>query len=154
MMMPEPNIANFSKSLKMYSAPTRLRTGFADLHTLKKSLLDELKELKKIVVKKTAQVEKVIEQLEEASWYKVEDKEGQALILGFIKIAYKYYGEEKRYFASLKDLKSLGYWNQELDYFGNSLDDLEETLSDIESRFLTLDKVEGFKETMDKLSKL
>lgn len=99
---------------------------------------------------KVKSIERLIGFLEDITWLEIPDDQTRNSIVDLIQIAKLYYKEEQEYGASLHaDQK-----REDLEEFLLALDDLKETIQDVESAVITLPKLDGYNEIFDELSRL
>jgi hypothetical protein len=106
-------------------------------------------ELKRELNARTKSFEKLIGFLQDLTWIKILDEETRTAIIDLIQIAKDFYTQEREFIASLKFAES-----EESNAYLRALDDLQETIQDVESAIITLPKLDGFNKIFDELSKL
>jgi hypothetical protein len=99
---------------------------------------------------KVKSIERLIGFLEDITWLDIPDDQTRNSIIDLIQIAKLYYEEEQEYGASLHADQN----SEDMIEFLLALDDLKETIQDVESAIITLPKLDGYNEIFDELSRL
>ena len=149
MMSPHSSFHTLSRNIRPYLHKAD-KSHFTNPKNVTNSENSALKDLKVQLTDKTKSITKLVGFLEDVTWLDIPDDQTRNAIVDLIQIAKLYHKEEQAYGASLHYARR----NKELEEFFLALDDLKETIQDVESAIITLPKLDGYNEIFDELSRL
>lgn len=115
-------------------------------------LLDKILELKNNLSKKTDKINDLINGLEKLTWFNDLNEECLMLINDLIAAIKDLHSSLIRQYINFNFLREKGIAKTEIKEFKNSIDDLKELYSDLESVFFFLPEMPEFSETTKQLS--
>lgn len=120
------------------------------------ALLDKILDFKKSLTKKAETIEDVVEKIEKLTWYNDVDVDSEDLmkINDVISAIRDLHYSFKRQCPGLNKLRDKGIATAEIKNFKSAMQDLNDSASDLESRFFFLPKLSSFQETTKELSLL
>jgi hypothetical protein len=114
--------------------------------------LDAILDFKQSLKKKTNKVYEVNEDIEKLTWMNDLDDECLMIINDLISSAKDLHSSLMRQYVSMNHLRKQGIAKDEIKDFKNSVDELKESYSDLESVFFFLPEMPDFIETTKQLS--
>jgi hypothetical protein len=114
--------------------------------------LDAILELKSKLQEKTGKLVDVNARMEQLTWFNNVDEEGLMVINDLIAAAKDLRSSLVRQYVSMTSLTKQGIAKQEIKDFKYAIDDLRESIEDLESVFFFLPEMPEFKETTKKLT--
>ena len=109
--------------------------------------LDTILEFKKAFTCKSANIESLIEKIEEITWFNQLDKDSLMLINDLISSIRDLHSSLLRQYVSLNLIRSKGIARDEFINFKSAVDDLRDVANDLDSRFFFLPNNIDFQET-------
>ena len=88
------------------------------------------------------------------TWVKADDEESISIVKGVIGDAKSYVDVEVELISFLKPLMEKGVVRKEYELYASLIDDLKETIQDVESAFFALPKDEQFNASLKELEAL
>ena len=116
--------------------------------------LDKILELKMALATKSESVNSLVDRIEEISWFNDLDNEGLMLVNDLIAALRDLHSSFLRQYLSLNFMRTEEIAEKEIKNFKNTIDDVKEAASDLESRFFFLPTLPDFQETTNELSLL
>ncbi len=114
--------------------------------------MDAILQLKNDIKLKTKKIYEANEGIEKLTWLNDLDDECLMLLNDLISSAKDLHSSLIRQYVSLNYVRSQGIAKEEIKDFKNSIDELKESYSDLESIFFFLPEMPGFVETTKELS--
>lgn len=114
--------------------------------------LDAILELKSKLQEKTGKLVDVIARMEQLTWFNNVDEEGLMVLNDLIAAAKDLRSSLVRQYVAITPLTKQGIAKQEIKDFKYAIDDLRESIEDLESVFFFLPEMPDFKETTKKLT--
>jgi len=119
---------------------------------LKNEFLDAILDFKSLIKDKTRRLYEVNENIERLTWLNDLDDDCLMVINDLISAAKDLYSSLIRQYSSMNYLRRQGIAKEEIKDFKNSIDELKEAYSDLESVFFFLPEMPDFVETTKQLS--
>lgn len=116
------------------------------------ALLDQILELKNKLSEKTDQIDNLINDLEKLTWFNDLDEECLMLMNDLIAATKDLHSSLIRQYIQFDFLREKGIAQAEIEKLKNSIDDLKELYSDLESVFFFLPEIPEFSETTKQIS--
>lgn len=116
------------------------------------AFLDAILDLKKKLEDKTNKIYRIIERIEQITWFNDLNDDSLKLLNDLISSAKDLKSTLIRQYVSLAILRRKGIAKEEIKEFKNAIDELEESYEDLESVFFFLPEMPEFVETTKKLS--
>ena len=154
MIAVEPNIMSLSQNFRSYSVPVKKDYVLNVSHELIKVLKIKVNELKETLRNKEERAEKMISLLEQMTWVSKPDAESLAIVKEVVNDAKNYIQHEIEFTSFVKPLISKGLIKKEYDLYISLIDDLRETVQDVESVFFILSKDQEFNNSLIELESL
>ncbi|MGV8090325.1 MAG: hypothetical protein AB2L24_00485 [Mangrovibacterium sp.] len=143
-------IKNTFSSVRAFSF-TEKKSPLLDEKQINK-FLDTLSDLKTFIISKTQKIDEINERMEKLTWFNDLDDECLMLINDLISSAKDLHSSLIRQYIKMNFLRKRGIARDEIKNFKNSVDELKESYSDLESVFFFLPKIPDFIETTKELS--
>lgn len=143
-------IQNTFSSVRSFSY-TEKKSSISE-EELTNKFLDAIIDLKSLLSSKTHRIYEVNTNIEKLTWLNDLDEECLMIINDLISAAKDLYSSLIRQFVSMNYLRKRGIVKEEIKDFRNSIDELKEAYSDLESVFFFLPEMPDFVETTKQLS--
>ena len=116
------------------------------------ALLDTILDFKKTLQEKSERIYNICSRIEKLTWISDPNEESLMLINDLISAAKDLHSSLIRQYVLMNDLRKKGVAKEEIKDFKNSIDELKEIFSDLESVFFFLPKTPDFNEVTKELS--
>jgi len=116
--------------------------------------LDNILELQRLLLDKTVKIEYVTELLEKITWLDKINEDCLIQINTLIGVAKDFHSTLIRQFVRLNFIRSKGIAKQEIKHFKSAIDNLKDSIADLESVFFSLPQMPEFNDTTKELSLL
>lgn len=143
-------IQNTFSSVRSFSY-TEKKSSISE-EELTNKFLDAIIDLKSLLSSKTHRIYEVNTNIEKLTWLNDLDEECLMIINDLISAAKDLHSSLIRQFVSMNYLRKRGIVKEEIKDFRNSIDELKEAYSDLESVFFFLPEMPDFVETTKQLS--
>ncbi|MEQ6118566.1 hypothetical protein [Reichenbachiella sp. MALMAid0571] len=143
-LSPKSEISNTFSAVREFSFREKKRTYDEERINL---ILDAILEFKSSLSEKTNKLNDLNENIEKLTWENDLDDECLMLLNDLISSAKDLHSSLIRQYVGMKEFRAKGIAKDEIKDFKNSIDDLKETYTDLESAFFFLPKMPEFIET-------
>jgi hypothetical protein len=145
-------ISETFEQVRRFSFEEKKESAFDEVRINK--LLDTILEFKKAFNDKTNKISALVQEIEQITWYNNPDNESLMSINDLISSIRDLHSSFFRQYICLNAILEKRIATAEIMKFKDSIDDLKDVASDLESRFFFLPKIENFQETSKELSLL
>lgn len=147
---PRASIENTLETVRTVSFEEKKNQTFAEDKI--NAFLDHILKLKQLLCEKAEAILEISEKLNGITWFNDIDDESLKLINDIISSAKDLHSSLIRQYIRLNVYQKKGIAKEEISLYKDSLDNLHESFTDLESVFFFLPEMEGFTETTKELS--